>query len=113
MTLCAAAVFVVAYYLTRLFDDTLFCGRDVAVQWSQTDGACSVFYAGAPFIPNYALGLSCYLVTYVISVRLLCKGTLNLRWSQGRSSCGESAYRLRDGSLRLSQRKNWPGQPGL
>ena len=76
MTLCVVAVFVVDCYLTSLFDDTFFCGRDVAVQWSQAAGACSVFYAREPFILNYALGLSCYLVTYAISVRLLCKGTL-------------------------------------
>ncbi|KAF3031115.1 hypothetical protein E8E11_004389 [Didymella keratinophila] len=76
MTLCVVAVFVVACYLTSLFDDTFFCGRDVAVQWSQAAGACSVFYAREPFILNYALGLSCYLVTYAISVSLLCKGTL-------------------------------------
>lgn len=76
MTLCVVAVFVGACYLTSLFDDTFFCGRDVAVQWSQKEGACSVFYAREPFILNYALGLSCYIVTYAISVVLLCRGYL-------------------------------------
>jgi hypothetical protein len=42
--------FVVASYLTILFDDTFFCGTPVSVQWSQEEGACSVFYAPEPFI---------------------------------------------------------------
>jgi hypothetical protein len=62
--------FVVACYLTVLFDDTFFCGANVSVQWSQEDGACSVFYAPEPFILNFTLNLACYLVV------LLARGVL-------------------------------------
>jgi hypothetical protein len=68
--------FVVACYLTILFDDTFFCGTPVSVQWSQEDGACSVFYAPEPFILNFTLNLACYLVVYAIPVILLVQGVL-------------------------------------
>ncbi|KAI0573411.1 hypothetical protein Alg130_10105 [Pyrenophora tritici-repentis] len=61
-------IFVIVCYLTTLFDDTFFCGRNVSVQWSQEAGACSVFYAREPFILNFSLGLSCYLAIYSIPV---------------------------------------------
>lgn len=54
--------FVCACYMAILWDDTFFCGKDVSVQWSQEDGACSVFYAPEPFILNFTLNLACYLV---------------------------------------------------
>ncbi|KAG9189470.1 hypothetical protein G6011_06338 [Alternaria panax] len=68
--------FVVASYLTILLDDTFFCGTPVSVQWSQEEGACSVFYAPEPFILNFTLNLACYLVVYAIPVVLLVKGVL-------------------------------------
>lgn len=68
--------FVVLCYLTSLFDDTFFCGLDVSVQWSQDENACSVFYAQAPFILNFTLGLVCYLIIYALPSVLLYRGTL-------------------------------------
>ncbi|KAI4607315.1 hypothetical protein J4E80_009710 [Alternaria sp. BMP 0032] len=68
--------FVVASYLTILFDDTFFCGTPVSVQWSQDEGACSVFYAPEPFILNFTLNLACYLAVYAVPVVLLMKGVL-------------------------------------
>jgi len=68
--------FVIVCYLTTLFDDTFFCGRIVSVQWSQEQGACSVFYAREPFILNFALGLACYLAIYSIPIVLLFHGIL-------------------------------------
>jgi len=68
--------FVVASYLTILFDDTFFCGTPVSVQWSQEEGACSVFYAPEPFILNFTLNLACYLAVYAVPVVLLIKGVL-------------------------------------
>jgi hypothetical protein len=53
--------FVCASYMAILWDDTFFCGKDVSVQWSQEEGACSVFYAPEPFILNFTLNLACYL----------------------------------------------------
>lgn len=69
--LWALTAFVVLCYLTILFDDTFYCGTPVAVQWSQEDGACSVFYAQPPFILNFTLNLACYLVVYAIPLILL------------------------------------------
>jgi hypothetical protein len=46
------------------------------VQWSQEEGACSVFYAPEPFILNFTLNLACYLVVYAVPVVLLVKGIL-------------------------------------
>lgn len=68
--------FVAACYLTSLFDDTFFCGVDVSMQWSQEEGACSVFYAQEPFILNFTLGLACYLVIYMLPVILLHQNML-------------------------------------
>ncbi|KAF2855374.1 hypothetical protein T440DRAFT_415705 [Plenodomus tracheiphilus IPT5] len=68
--------FVIACYLTILFDDTFFCGGKVSVQWSQEDGACSVFYAPEPFILNFTLNLACYLVVYAIPEILLARRVL-------------------------------------
>ncbi|KAI0568502.1 hypothetical protein TUN199_12027 [Pyrenophora tritici-repentis] len=68
--------FVVACYLTSLLDDTFFCGKDVSVQWSQEEGACSVFYAQEPFILNFTLGLTCYLIIYMLPTILLIQGIL-------------------------------------
>ncbi|KAF2123836.1 hypothetical protein P153DRAFT_351318 [Dothidotthia symphoricarpi CBS 119687] len=70
------AVFVVACYLTILFDDTFFCGKDVSVQWSQEEGACSVFYAPEPFILNFTLNLACYFIVYAVPLVLLIQGVL-------------------------------------
>lgn len=61
-TLYSITAFVCVCYLTILWDDTFFCGKDVSVQWSQEEGACSVFYAPEPFILNFTLNLACYLV---------------------------------------------------
>jgi hypothetical protein len=74
--LWAMTAFVVACYLTILFDDTFFCGTPVSVQWSQEEGACSVFYAPEPFILNFTLNLACYLVVYSIPLILLTQGVL-------------------------------------
>jgi hypothetical protein len=74
--LWAMTAFVVACYLTILFDDTFFCGVPVSVQWSQEEGACSVFYAPEPFILNFTLNLACYLVVYTIPLVLLAQGVL-------------------------------------
>jgi hypothetical protein len=74
--LWAMTAFVVACYLTILFDDTFFCGKNVSVQWSQEEGACSVFYAPEPFILNFTLNLACYLVVYTIPLVLLAQGVL-------------------------------------
>ncbi|KAL5119919.1 hypothetical protein ACEQ8H_002281 [Pleosporales sp. CAS-2024a] len=68
--------FVAACYLAILFDDTFFCGKRVAVQWAQDEGACSVFYAPEPFILNFTLNLACYLVVYAVPVLLLLNGRL-------------------------------------
>lgn len=68
--------FVVACYVATLLDDTFFCGKDVSIQWSQEDGACSVFYAQEPFILNFTLGLTCYLVIYMLPAILLKQGIL-------------------------------------
>ena len=69
-------VFVIMCYLATLFDDTFFCGVNVSVQWSQTAGACSVFYAREPFILNFSLGLSCYLAIYSIPIVALLHNIL-------------------------------------
>lgn len=63
-TLIAMFVFVSSCYMVSFLDDTFYSGGNVAVQWSQEEGACSVFYAVTPFYLNYALGQACYLVIY-------------------------------------------------
>ncbi|KAK8078760.1 hypothetical protein PG994_002567 [Apiospora phragmitis] len=75
-TLYGITAFVCMCYLTILFDDTFFCGKNVSVQWSQEEGACSVFYAPEPFILNFTLNLACYLVVYAIPLILLIQGVL-------------------------------------
>ncbi|KAK8030206.1 hypothetical protein PG993_011497 [Apiospora rasikravindrae] len=75
-TLYGITAFVCVCYLTILFDDTFFCGKNVSVQWSQEEGACSVFYAPEPFILNFTLNLACYLVVYAIPLILLIQGVL-------------------------------------
>jgi hypothetical protein len=74
--LYAITAFVIVCYLTILFDDTFFCGKNVAVQWSQEEGACSVFYAPEPFILNFTLNLACYLAVYAVPLVLLAQGVL-------------------------------------
>ncbi|WQF85474.1 hypothetical protein CDEST_10488 [Colletotrichum destructivum] len=68
--------FVCLSYMAILWDDTFFCGKDVSVQWSQEDGACSVFYAPEPFILNFTLNLACYVFVYVLPLTLLFQGVL-------------------------------------
>jgi len=53
--------YVCLAYTAILFDDTFYCGSPVSVQWSQEDGACSVFYAEPPFYFNTAVNLSSYI----------------------------------------------------
>lgn len=55
--------FVYLAYFIILLDDTFFCGMDISVQWSQEQGACSVFYALEPFILNFTLDLACYIMS--------------------------------------------------
>ena len=57
-----ATAFVCACYIAIFWEDTFFCGRDVSIQWSQEEGACNVFYAPEPFIVNFTLNLTCYLI---------------------------------------------------
>ncbi|KAJ4258996.1 hypothetical protein NW762_008084 [Fusarium torreyae] len=68
--------FVCLSYMTILWDDTFFCGKDVSVQWSQEEGACSVFYAPEPFILNFTLNLACYIAVYALPLILLIQGVL-------------------------------------
>ncbi|CAG9972553.1 unnamed protein product [Clonostachys byssicola] len=75
-TLWCAVIFVCLCYMAILWDDTFYCGKDVSVQWSQEEGACSVFYATPPFILNFTLNLACYLVVYALPVVLLNQGVL-------------------------------------
>ncbi|KAF6820881.1 archaeal flagellin n-terminal-like domain-containing protein [Colletotrichum plurivorum] len=70
------SAFVGLSYMAILWDDTFFCGKDVSVQWSQEEGACSVFYAPEPFILNFTLNLACYLAVYVLPVVLVVQGVL-------------------------------------
>jgi hypothetical protein len=110
--LWAMTAFVVACYLTILFDDTFFCGKHVSVQWSQEDGACSVFYAPEPFILNFTLNLACYLVVYSIPLILLTQGVL-------RSSAGVAltfalgALTIISGIVRFVTLKVGTGQENL
>ncbi|CAG5178867.1 uncharacterized protein ALTATR162_LOCUS8915 [Alternaria atra] len=104
--------FVIASYLAILFDDTFFCGTPVSVQWSQEEGACSVFYAPEPFILNFTLNLACYLAVYAVPVVLLVKGVL-------RSSTGVSltfalgALTIASGIVRFVCLKVGTGQENL
>ncbi|KAG9694349.1 hypothetical protein KCU95_g5452, partial [Aureobasidium melanogenum] len=74
-TLRKAMYVVTAYvccaYMTVLWMDTFYCGVPVSVQWSQEEGACSVFYADTPFYFNFSMNLSCYLFIYGLPLFLL------------------------------------------
>jgi hypothetical protein len=104
--------FVVACYLTILFDDTFFCGGNVSVQWSMEEGACSVFYAPEPFILNFTLNLACYLVCYAVPLILLAQGIL-------KKSTGVTvtfilgALTIASGIVRFSALKIGTGQENL
>ncbi|KAJ4317224.1 hypothetical protein N0V84_007443 [Fusarium piperis] len=75
-SLYGVTAFVCASYMAILWDDTFFCGKDVSVQWSQEEGACSVFYAPEPFILNFTLNLACYLAVYALPLILLIQGII-------------------------------------
>lgn len=79
--------FVCACYLAILFDDTFFCGADVSVQWSQEEGACSVFYAPEPFILNFTLNLACYLVGESLLRNTVCRVSRSIRAAADRERC--------------------------
>jgi hypothetical protein len=68
-SLYGITAFVCISYMVILWDDTFFCGKDVSVQWSLEEGACSVFYAPEPFILNFTLNLACYLAGMILSKR--------------------------------------------
>jgi hypothetical protein len=73
-TLRKAVYVVTAYvctaYFVVLWMDTFYCGVPVSVQWSQEEGACSVFYAPLPFRFNFAMNLSSYMFGKRASHRL-------------------------------------------
>ncbi|KAF5660275.1 archaeal flagellin n-terminal-like domain-containing protein [Fusarium heterosporum] len=68
--------FVCISYMVILWDDTFFCGKNVSIQWSQEEGACSVFYAPEPFILNFTLNLACYIAVYALPLILLIQGVI-------------------------------------
>lgn len=68
-SLYGITAFVCISYMVILWDDTFFCGKDVSVQWSMEEGACSVFYAPEPFILNFTLNLACYIAGMFLSKR--------------------------------------------
>jgi uncharacterized Tic20 family protein len=51
------------------------CGEDVFVHWSEK-GAYHLFNAQEPFILNFTLGLTCYLIIYMLTTTLLIQGIL-------------------------------------
>ena len=57
----AVTAYVCVAYMIVLWMDTFYCGVPVSVQWSQEEGACSVFYAPIPFYFNFAMNLSSYV----------------------------------------------------
>jgi hypothetical protein len=57
----AVTAYVCTAYFVVLWIDTFYCGVPVSVQWSQEEGACSVFYATTPFYFNFAVNLSSYV----------------------------------------------------
>ncbi|RMJ03375.1 hypothetical protein CDV36_015103 [Fusarium kuroshium] len=75
-SLYGITAFVCLSYMAILWDDTFFCGKDVSIQWSQEDGACSVFYAPEPFILNFTLNLACYIAVYTLPLILLIQGVI-------------------------------------
>jgi hypothetical protein len=110
--LWAITAFVVVCYLTILFDDTFFCGSNVSVQWSQEEGACSVFYAPEPFILNFTLNLACYLAVYAVPLVLLSQGIL--RSSTGVTlTFGLGALTIASSIVRFVTLKVGTGQPNL
>ncbi|KAG9525321.1 hypothetical protein KCU93_g5984, partial [Aureobasidium melanogenum] len=74
-TLRKAMYVVTAYvccaYMCVLWMDTFYCGVPVSVQWSQEQGACSVFYADTPFYFNFSMNLSSYIFIYGLPLFLL------------------------------------------
>ncbi|KAG9594740.1 hypothetical protein KCU77_g3009, partial [Aureobasidium melanogenum] len=74
-TLRKAMYVVTAYvccaYMCVLWMDTFYCGVPVSVQWSQEEGACSVFYADTPFYFNFSMNLSSYIFIYGLPLFLL------------------------------------------
>lgn len=68
--------YVCTAYFVVLWIDTFYCGIPVSVQWSQEEGACSVFYATTPFYFNFAMNLSSY-VFGKITHRLLKRMSTN------------------------------------
>ncbi|KAI7761738.1 hypothetical protein LZL87_014109 [Fusarium oxysporum] len=73
--------FICLSYLVILLDNTFFCNKDISVQWSQKEGAYSVFYALKPFILNFTLDLTCYFTIYIFSIILLKQGLLQRSYS--------------------------------
>ncbi|KAI5269385.1 hypothetical protein E4T47_07084 [Aureobasidium subglaciale] len=63
--------YVCCAYMTVLWMDTFYCGTPVSVQWSQEEGACSVFYAETPFYFNFSMNLSSYIFIYGLPLFLL------------------------------------------
>lgn len=57
----AVTAYVCTAYMVVLWMDTFYCGVPVSIQWSQEEGACSVFYAPIPFYFNFAMNLSSYV----------------------------------------------------
>jgi hypothetical protein len=110
--LWGTTAFVVICYLTILFDDTFFCGSNVSVQWSQEEGACSVFYAPEPFILNFTLNLTCYLVVYAVPVVLLVKGVLRASKGVG-LTFALGALTIASGIVRFACLKIGTGQENL
>ncbi|PVH92585.1 hypothetical protein DM02DRAFT_619848 [Periconia macrospinosa] len=110
--LYSLTAFVIACYVTILFDDTFFCGGNVSVQWSQEEGACSVFYAPEPFILNFTLNLTCYLVVYAVPVVLLTQGVFHN--SKGVAvTFFLGALTIASGIVRFVTLKVGTGQPNL
>ncbi|KAG2161875.1 hypothetical protein D6C86_09236 [Aureobasidium pullulans] len=74
-TLRKAMYIITAYvclaYFTVLWLDTFYCGVPVSIQWSQEEGACSVFYADTPFYFNFTMNLSSYIFIYTLPLFLL------------------------------------------
>ncbi|KAM0698125.1 hypothetical protein Q7P36_001589 [Cladosporium allicinum] len=67
----AVTGYVFLVYFIVLWIDTFFCGVPVSVQWSQEEGACSVFYAPEPFYFNFAMNQSSYIFVYALPLFLL------------------------------------------
>ncbi|KAK6003542.1 hypothetical protein QM012_009313 [Aureobasidium pullulans] len=67
----AVTAYVCCAYMTVLWMDTFYCGVPVSVQWSQEEGACSVFYAETPFYFNFSMNLSSYIFIYGLPLFLL------------------------------------------